>query len=167
MDDPALLLGALNQVRPHELVEVICEFFVPYPLDRLDQADAERLDYEGAQDRETKGFGEGVSDKARRVKGFALAACSPLTSITDQVRSAVTGASHFPVEIDLTSLALFTTADTAITSVPHRRTTRKRMNRRSKANTGRLVHSQPGRTGRRRRDARAHPYPPAGQVLLA
>lgn len=59
--------------------------------------------------------------------GLALAVCSPLTYFADLVRYAFTDASHFPVEIDLGVLAVFTLVFTAVTMLLHRRTMPQRM----------------------------------------
>lgn len=59
--------------------------------------------------------------------GLALAVCSPLTYFADLVRYAFTDASHFPVEIDLGVLAVFTLVFTAVTMMLHRRTMPQRM----------------------------------------
>jgi ABC-2 type transport system permease protein len=59
--------------------------------------------------------------------GLALAVCSPLTYFTDLARYAFTGVSHFPVELNLAALAIFTLAFTAVTMVLHRRTMPRRM----------------------------------------
>ena len=59
--------------------------------------------------------------------GLGLAACSPLTYFTDLVRYSFTDAHFFPVPVDISALAVFTAAFTAVTMYLHKRTMPKRM----------------------------------------
>jgi ABC-2 type transport system permease protein len=59
--------------------------------------------------------------------GLVLAVCSPLTYFTDLVRYSFTDTHYFPLEIDITALAVFTVVFTVVTMYLHKRTMPKRM----------------------------------------
>jgi ABC-2 type transport system permease protein len=59
--------------------------------------------------------------------GLALAACSPLTYVTDIVRYSFTGVHYFPVPVDIAALTGFALAFTAAAMHLHRRSMPRRM----------------------------------------